>query len=108
MTKYNSPSTGYKPTHGGYPGTVEDQLESKSEERSWVCLTCGDRLTGWGNNPWPINSVSPEFADREVCSDCNTIHVIPARLGRPVSGRLYDGTGKWVGGFETGDEEGPE
>lgn len=26
-----SPSTAYRPTHGGYPGTIEEQQESKDE-----------------------------------------------------------------------------
>lgn len=26
---YGSPSTAHAPTHGGYPGTIEDQQESK-------------------------------------------------------------------------------
>lgn len=75
-------SVAYKPTHGGYPGTVPTV-------ETWVCLTCGDRLTGWGNNPAPL----PDHEDREVCGDCNALYVIPARLGQPVEGRLYDTKG---------------
>lgn len=102
----------YKPSHGGYPGTVEEQSESKSiadieallepvgweEPKPWFCLTCGLRMTGWGNNPYPINS-DPSLEDREVCGDCNAIYVIPARLGHEVTGTLYDTKGKAVGKF---------
>lgn len=98
-----SQSTAYKPTHGGYPGTVEEQQESKPQPetvvrpKSWVCLTCGDRFTGWGNNPCPI----PDYEDREVCSDCNAIYVIPARLGMDVKGTLYDTKGREYARFSS-------
>lgn len=64
-----------------------------------TCLTCGTTINGWGNNPWPINS-DPRLEDREVCSDCNALYVIPARLGHNVSGTLYDASGV-LGSFGT-------
>lgn len=66
----------------------------------WYCLTCGSPCRGWGNNPSPIND-DPSLADRQVCSDCNAMYVIPARLGRPVSGDLFNVNGVRIGAFGT-------
>lgn len=96
-------SATYKPTHGGYPGTVEDQAESKPT--SWVCLTCGDRLTGWGNNPDPLTTLPGVDPDRRVCGDCNAMYVIPLRLGHGVSGTLYNTRGGIAGEFYTKEAE---
>lgn len=63
----------------------------------FTCLTCGEVYTGWGNNPAPL----PDAEDREVCADCNALYVIPARLGQPVAGRLYNTEGRLYGGFES-------
>lgn len=41
------------------------------------CCICGEKFTGWGNNPWPV--VKDENA--ECCSICNDTIVFPARLG---------------------------
>lgn len=63
----------------------------------YTCLTCGESFTGFGNNPSPL----PDSEGRKVCSDCNALYVIPARLGHPVEGRLYDEEGHLYGGFAT-------
>lgn len=39
-----------------------------------VCSICHEPYMGWGNNAAP-------FPGR-CCSDCNDMHVIPARLAR--------------------------
>ena len=69
-----------------------------------ICLTCGTTiqphpLSGWagGNNPDPI--ADPDDDSRRACDDCNAIYVIPARLGQPVSGTLYDTSGSEMGTF---------
>ena len=41
-----------------------------------ICCICGDKFTGWGNNPWPV--VKDE--DARCCDACNELSVIPARL----------------------------
>lgn len=71
-------------------------------ETEWYCLTCGEQRTGWGNNPDPIGADGhPEVQDREVCEDCNMCYVIPARMGRHISGPLYDRRGGYIGRFGT-------
>ena len=42
-----------------------------------VCSICGREYIGWGNNAQPIN-------DGRCCDLCNSMYVIPARLGLPV------------------------
>ena len=41
-----------------------------------VCCICGERFTGWGNNPYPV--VDDE--DARCCDKCNGDTVIPARI----------------------------
>lgn len=69
---------------------------------AWVCLTCGDTYQGWGNNPDPINT-DETLKDRVVCSDCNAMYVIPARLGQNVHGDLYSTDDTKIGTFGTED-----
>lgn len=42
------------------------------------CCICGQKFTGWGNNPYPV--VKDENAC--CCDTCNMLTVIPARLHR--------------------------
>lgn len=48
----------------------------------YVCVLCGESFNGWGNNPEPL----ADYDDGLCCDDCNAIKVIPARLGRLVTG----------------------
>lgn len=41
------------------------------------CLLCGDAISGWGNNPWPL--CAEDDHESRVCDGCN-IEVIIARL----------------------------
>lgn len=41
-----------------------------------ICCICGNKIDGFGNNPWPI--IDDE--DSECCDACNTSVVIPQRL----------------------------
>lgn len=78
-------------------------MSLEREGHSFVCLTCGGRYKGiWGNNPHPINQ-DESLVEREVCGDCNSMYVIPARLGKPVQGKLYDESGSEMGTFGTVD-----
>ena len=76
------------------------------ESLPFMCLTCGtpiaaNPINGWagGHNPDPIGVSDPDLDSRRVCDDCNAIYVIPARLGQPVSGTLYDVDGSVLGTF---------
>ena len=40
------------------------------------CCLCGKIITGWGNNPWPVD----KDPDHECCDRCNAEKVIPARI----------------------------
>lgn len=40
------------------------------------CCFCGDKIVGWGNNPWPAN----KDEDAVCCDYCNRTVVVPARL----------------------------
>lgn len=61
----------------------------------YVCVTCGGRFRGWGNNPDPI----VDTTTRRCCDACNSRYVIPARLGQPVSGLLFRVDGTTSGSF---------
>ena len=50
---------------------------SDKENQISKCVLCGDDYRGWGNNPEPVKS----FDDGQCCNSCNTMYVIPARLG---------------------------
>lgn len=45
-----------------------------TENEKKKCCICGKVFTGWGNNPWPVKESGT------CCDECNTKHVIPARL----------------------------
>ena len=60
-------------------GTVDNPL---------VCSLCGEKFTGWGNNPSPLADV-----DDRCCDDCNWIKVIPARLEAMGITNIKIGTG---------------
>ena len=40
-----------------------------------ICVLCGTKLEGFGNNPYPV------AFDGLCCDDCNIEKVIPARIG---------------------------
>ena len=42
------------------------------------CNICGKEITDYGNNPFPI--CGQEDTESRCCNDCNSIHVIRARL----------------------------
>lgn len=44
----------------------------------YECCICGQKFTGWGNNPWPVDTSE----DARCCDDCNSSVVIPARLAK--------------------------
>ncbi len=45
----------------------------------WRCVICDDYFTGWGNNPDPVKNYG------ECCNTCNTMKVIPIRLGQIIN-----------------------
>lgn len=46
-------------------------------DRMFECCICGKVvINSYGNNPWPVNNE----ANTRCCDDCNSTHVIPARL----------------------------
>lgn len=40
------------------------------------CCICGSEITGWGNNPWPVE----KDENARCCDNCNDLFVIPARI----------------------------
>lgn len=46
-----------------------------------ICCICGQKFTGWGNNPYPV--VTDENA--RCCNMCNEMRVLPARLAQMFS-----------------------
>ena len=52
-------------------------MNKDKENQISKCVLCGDDYRGWGNNPEPVKS----FDDGQCCNSCNTMYVIPARLG---------------------------
>ena len=52
-------------------------------EEKHTCCICGQEFTGYGNNPYPVNSDE----DARCCDDCNDTVVIPARLGELANRR---------------------
>lgn len=46
--------------------------------QEYVCCICGEKFTGWGNNPYPV--VEDETA--RCCDMCNQMRVLPARLAQ--------------------------
>lgn len=46
--------------------------------QKYVCCICGKKFTGWGNDPWPVNTDD----DARCCDECNSLHVVPARLAQ--------------------------
>lgn len=52
-------------------------------EEKHICCICGQEFTGYGNNPYPVNSDE----DARCCDDCNDTVVIPARLGELTNRR---------------------
>lgn len=40
------------------------------------CCICGEKFTGWGNNPAPVKTLG------ECCDACNSSVVVPARLAQ--------------------------
>ena len=51
------------------------------------CAFCGKEIIGYGNNPLPFTNKG------EVCDECNSRYVIPARLeSRRLQGELFEHT----------------
>ena len=48
----------------------------KNPLNCYVCCICGERCTGWGNNPYPVT----DEEGARCCDECNNTHVIPARI----------------------------
>lgn len=51
--------------------------------RYFGCCLCGDFFEGYGNNPDPVKNTDDEYFDdeEECCNNCNSLFVIPARMG---------------------------
>ena len=43
-----------------------------------TCCICGERYTGWGNSPWPVNTDE----NARCCDACNNSVVVPARIAQ--------------------------
>ena len=54
-----------------------------SNQEVKICCICGKEFTGWGNDPWPVNT--SETA--RCCDMCNSLHVVPARLEQMIRNR---------------------
>ncbi len=55
----------------------------KLDEGKKICVLCEGEFTGWGHNPEPLKP----FEDGRACEACNTMKVIPARVGVTVEVR---------------------
>ena len=42
----------------------------------FTCCICHKDVSGYGNNPEPVNNDD----DEECCDDCNGMYVVPARM----------------------------
>lgn len=51
-----------------------------SDSKIYTCCICHKEFTGYGNDPWPVNT-----GDNRCCDECNLHTVIPERI------RLYQG-----------------
>lgn len=53
--------------------------DHKKEERNKMdklCCICGEKFTGFGNNPYPLT----DDVNARCCNECNSEYVIPARI----------------------------
>lgn len=46
--------------------------------QEYVCCICGEKFTGWGNNPYPV----VDGINAKCCDRCNETKVLPARLAQ--------------------------
>ena len=46
--------------------------------QEYVCCICGQKFTGWGNNPYPV----VDDDDAMCCDMCNQTRVLPARMAQ--------------------------
>lgn len=51
------------------------------------CCLCGCVITGWGNDPWPLNTDE----EAECCDACDFTKVVPARINLLNSQRADNG-----------------
>ena len=66
---------------------IKGGLQMKKKE----CAFCGKELIGYGNSPSPFTNKG------EVCDECNTKYVIPARLeSRRLQGELFEHTAEYA------------
>lgn len=49
--------------------------------QEYVCCICGQKFTGWGNNPYPV----VDDDDARCCDMCNQTRVLPARMAQMFS-----------------------
>lgn len=52
-----------------------------------ICSICKREYTGYGNNAQPINN-------GRCCNACNSLVVVPMRLGKIIAGRAGHAQGK--------------
>ena len=55
----------------------------------WFCVTCGNKQSGFGNNPLPLS----DGTQYRCCDTCNAGIIIPARMcrmGREGDRRFYN------------------
>lgn len=55
-------------------------MENNNE---FVCSICGNKFTGFGNNPWPVTTGDND----RCCNACDDFLVLPARLARMFGGK---------------------
>lgn len=48
--------------------------------KKFKCCICGETVTEWGNNPWPIKDHG------KCCNRCNNEKVIPTRIMSSLGG----------------------
>lgn len=54
----------------------------------YTCVLCNARVSGWGNNPWPLAN------EGKCCEVCNLLQVLPARLARQRAADEQAGAGE--------------
>lgn len=49
-------------------------VEESAPPKEYTCCICGERTSGYGNNPAPVSEIG------KCCDDCNVRFVLPARM----------------------------
>ena len=60
---------------------LEKEKVEKAAKGIDNCCICGDKIIGYGNNPYPVKTKG------RCCDICNNMYVIPMRMGFKIKER---------------------